>query len=273
MQIIPFEDLPSTNTPIDATNLNTMQHNIKSELEDKNGIIILKDIASAAPEECQKDDAYYNVDTALIYKAIGTNTWNTVGEQPSYNYLYLNKKNKSIYYYNGTELENYGGTVTDDLESSSSVNPPSINAVKSALTDIDKAIDALTASLADRDPVVLWRNPNRNVAFGAQTINLSSEDYDYLEIYYWDWSESATKGYWDLQYQKVIKFFNTTLFTVIMYNGKAYMGVRKLVYNSPVKYNAEVCYGIVQDSQFILGTNNVWCIPVIIYGYKANRTG
>lgn len=92
MQIIPFEDLPSTNTPIDATNLNTMQHNIKSELEDKNGIIILKDIASAAPEECQKDDAYYNVDTALIYKAIGTDTWNTVGEQPSYNYLYLNKK-------------------------------------------------------------------------------------------------------------------------------------------------------------------------------------
>lgn len=272
MQIIPFEDLPSTNTPIDATNLNTMQHNIKSELEDKNGIIILKDIASAAPEECQKDDAYYNVGTALIYKAIGTDTWDTVGEQPSYNYLYLNKKNKSIYYYNGTELENYGGTVTDDLESSSSVNPPSINAVNSALTDIDKAIDALTASLADRDPVVLWRNPNRNAPFAAQTITLSSEDYDYLEIYYWDWVESDSLGYWDLQCQKVIKSFNTTLFTAIMLNGKVYMGVRKMVRVTPLKYNVEACYSLINESQIGVSTRNAWCIPFIIYGYKANRS-
>lgn len=280
MNKIPFKDLPDTTTPVDADNLNLLQDNVSNDINDINSrvnkkieVTILKTISATEPIECLEGEIYYNTTNNLLYTAVSDDNWDPIGESPVDKCLYLNSDDHSLYYYNGNDLVDYGRKVIDSLETPSSTNPPSVDAVNSALTDIDEAIDALTASLADRDPVVLWRNPNRNVAFGAQTINLSSEDYDYLEIYYWDWSESATKGYWDLQCQKVIKYYNTTLFTAIMYNGKAYMGVRKLVYNSPVKYNAEVCYGLVQDSQFILGENNVWCIPVIILGYKANRTG
>lgn len=149
MQTITFEDLPSTNTPIDATNLNTMQGYIEDAVDDKIGLIALLEASSTAPEECDTGDLYYNTDTALIYEATGIDTWNTVGNAPSYEYLYLDKTNKVIYYFNGTELDVFGAAVIDDLTSSSTVNPPSIDAVNGAISDVNDSIEQINNTIKD----------------------------------------------------------------------------------------------------------------------------
>lgn len=148
MQTIPFEDLPSTDTPIDATNLNTMQSYIEDAVNSKIGLITLLEANSTAPEQCETGDLYYNTDTTLIYEATGTDTWNTVGDTPSYDYLYLDKTNKVIYYFNGTELDVFGAAVVDDLTSSSTVNPPSIDAVNGAISDVSDAIEQVSDDLS-----------------------------------------------------------------------------------------------------------------------------
>lgn len=148
MQTIPFEDLPSTDTPIDATNLNTMQGYIEDAVNDKIGLIILLEANNTAPEQCETGDLYYNTDTSLIYEATGIDTWNTVGNTPSYDYLYLDKTNKVIYYFNGTELDVFGAAVVDDLTSSSTVNPPSIDAVNGAISDVNDNIEQVSDDLS-----------------------------------------------------------------------------------------------------------------------------
>lgn len=148
MQTITFEDLPSTDTPIDATNLNTMQGYIEDAVNDKIGLITLLEASSTAPEQCDTGDLYYNTDTTLIYEATGTDTWNTVGDTPSYDYLYLDKTNKVIYYFNGTELDVFGAAVVDDLTSSSIVNPPSIDAVNGAISDVSDAVGQVSDDLS-----------------------------------------------------------------------------------------------------------------------------
>lgn len=262
MQTIPFEDLPSTNTLIDAENLNLMQQNIEQAVNDKIGLIDLLEASNTAPEQCETGDLYYNTDTALIYEANGTNTWNTVGNAPSYDYLYLDKKNKVIYYFNGTDLDVFGAAVIDDLTSSSAVNPPSIDAVNGSISAINNKIGSLK-------PKVLWENPNKNDPFSVQSVTLSTDNYDYLEIYYWDWSESATKGLWDLQCQRVPKGYNTTLITALI-SGGAYGGVRRVQYRSDTEYLFGTCYGILENSTIINppAARNFWCVPVLILGYK-----
>lgn len=279
MNKITFKNLPDTTTPVDADNLNLLQDNVSNDINDINSrvnkkieVVILKTVSETEPIECLEGEIYYNTTNNLLYTAISDDNWNPVGESPVDKCLYLNDNDHSLYYYDGNSLIDYGRKVIPSLESSSTTNPPSVDAVNNAIDDIDTAIAAINDTLADRDPVVLWRNPNRNAPFAAQTITLSSEEYDYLEIYYWDWAESDSVGYWDLRSQKVIKYYNALLFAPIMYNGQAYMGVRKMVRVSPLQYNVEACYAIITANQIGVNVNNAWCIPVIIYGYKSNRS-
>ena len=279
MNKILFKDLPDTTTPVDADNLNLLQDNVGNDIDDINSrvnkkieVVILKTVSETEPIECLEGEIYYNTTNNLLYTAISDDNWNPVGESPVDKCLYLNDDDHSLYYYDGNSLIDYGRKVIPSLESSSTTNPPSVDAVNNAIDDIDTAIAAINDTLADRDPVILWRNPNRNAAFAAQTITLSSEDYDYLEIYYWDWAESDSVGYWDLRSQKVIKYYNALLFAPIMYNGQAYMGVRKMVRVSPLQYSVEACYALITANQIGVNVNNAWCIPILIYGYKANRT-
>ena len=145
MNKIPFEDLPNTQTPVDASNLNTMQTNIETEVNKKINFIHLMTVDNTAPEECNDGDKYYNTTNELIYTATGTDTWGTVGVTPDKDCLYIDDTNKALYMYNGTNLENYGAAATDDL-TSTSVNPASIDAVNAAISDLD---DEISNSLTD----------------------------------------------------------------------------------------------------------------------------
>lgn len=260
MQTIPFEDLPSTDTPVDATNLNTMQSYIEQAINDKIGLITLIEASSTAPEECQTGDLYYNTDTTLIYEATGTDTWGSVGNTPNTDYLYLDKTNKAIYYYDGTELDVFGAAVVDDLTSSSTVNPPSIDAVNNAISDVSTEVNSLK-------PVTLWTNPSPNSNFGSQNITLSSSDYNYLEIYYYDWNDSSV-DYKNVSCQKILKGYNTTLSCMFNYSGQAYAGLRRCTRTSDTVYNIQGCYTIIDGSRYAVNNNDALCVPIKIVGYK-----
>ncbi len=267
MQKIPFEDLPSTDTPIDATNLNTMQSYIEQAVNDKIGLITLLEVSSTAPEECQSGDLYYNTDTALIYEATGTNTWGSVGNTPNDDYLYLDKTNKAIYYYNGTGLDVFGAAVVDNLTSSSTVNPPSIDAVNSAISDIDNSIDNINIEVNSLKPIILWTNPSPNSNFGAQNITFSSSKYRYSEIYYYDWNDSSV-DYKNVSCQKVPKGYNTTLSCMFNYSGQVYAGLRRLTRVSDTVYSIQGCYTMIDGNRYAVNENNAWCVPIIIIGYE-----
>ena len=244
-----------------------MQSYIAQAVNDKIGLITLLEVNSVAPEECETGDLYYNTDTALIYEATGTDTWGSVGNTPNNDYLYLDKTNKAIYYYNGTELDVFGAAVVDDLTSSSTVNPPSIDAVNGAISDIDDSIDDINTEVNSLKPVTLWTNPNPNSSFGEQSITLSSDDYNYLEIYYYDWTADV-HAWKDLMCQKVIKGYSTKLIMILSYNSKSYIGNRRIRYINSTTLQADSCYCNVDVSAFNDRSETTWCVPVKILGYK-----
>lgn len=108
MEIIEFENLPSNKTPINSFNLNKLQTNAKEAIKNRKPTIELLTVSSAAPTECNIGDKYYNITTSKIYTATATNTWGTVGEDPSNLYLYADIEHKELYYYDGTDFKSYG---------------------------------------------------------------------------------------------------------------------------------------------------------------------
>ena len=136
---IEFEDLPSTDTPIDATNLNNMQISIAEDIEEASssggGIIALKTITTA-PSTFIEGDKYYNSTDDLIYTATSSSTWGN-GETPDVVTLYLNEADNKLYrYYNNTmNLEPGGSSITvHDSYSTSTTEPYSANYVNSSNT-------------------------------------------------------------------------------------------------------------------------------------------
>lgn len=107
MKKIPFKDLPSTDTPLNSTNLNQMQDNME------NAIIPIKlvSISDTAPVSATIGDMYYNTTDNKVYTATGTNTWDS-GSTPRYDGFYVNTSNNTLFYYNGTSLVGVGGSQT-----------------------------------------------------------------------------------------------------------------------------------------------------------------
>lgn len=56
--------------------------------------------------------------------------------------------------------------------------------------------------------ILLWENPNPKVAFGAQTINLSSSDFDFYDLY---WATAINNNY--ISVNRSLKGHGTTLVT------------------------------------------------------------
>lgn len=93
---------------ISDTNLNKMQENAEKAINERKPTIELLTVSSAAPTECNIGDKYYNITTSKIYTATATNTWGTIGEDPSNLYLYADIEHKELYYYDGTDFKSYG---------------------------------------------------------------------------------------------------------------------------------------------------------------------
>lgn len=118
------------------------------------------------------------------------------------------------------------------------------------------------------DGKLLWTNPNPNNAFGAQSITLSSNDYDVLEIYYYDWVD--TNSYKDLLCQKTIKGHSTKLQVQLSANSKGYAGNRRIRYINDTTLQIDDGYRVIDNSTFDNAKANYWNVPVYIVGYKTN---
>lgn len=111
---------------------------------------------------------------------------------------------------------------------------------------------------------LLWQNPNPNVQFASQNITLSSDDYDVLEIYYYDWTTSKRmKTVKALKGEKI-------LIDASFYSGTDYyVASREMTYNSNTSYSVGNCvslYGTTTTA--IVNPINFVCVPVKILGYK-----
>lgn len=148
------------------------------------------------------------------------------------------------------------GTLDDEMSDLSS------NAVENKV--IKEYIDNNTNSLK---PTVLWTNPNPNSKFSASQITLSSGDYDFLEIYYYDWGFDSI-AWKDVKCVKTLKGYNTVLETLISYNSNAYAATRRMGYVNNTSLQVDNCYSLIQENTFSTIISNAWCIPIKIYGYK-----
>lgn len=108
MEKINFQDLPSTSTPLNSTNLNQMQDN----MEDAIIPIKLVTISESAPSSATTGDMYYNTTDNKVYTATGTNTWDT-GTTPRYDGFYINTSDNTLFYYNGSTLIGVGGSSSE----------------------------------------------------------------------------------------------------------------------------------------------------------------
>lgn len=113
----------------------------------------------------------------------------------------------------------------------------------------------------------VWENPNPTQAFSSQNITLLSSDYDYLDIYYYDWNDSNI-GYKDLLCQRIPKGASSQLITGLVYNSKGYFGTRRVTYQDDTTYTVGTGYKIIDNGSVTFGTNNNWNVPVKIISYK-----
>lgn len=141
---------------------------------------------------------------------------------------------------------------------------PNINKVNDTdMNEIKSVVNNNATELTNITGTLLWANPNPTSSFSAQSITLSSSDYDVLEVFYYDWTSSkrmrsvkATKGEW------------ISLDMMFRYNVKAYMGVRQIEPLSDTSLNIETCYSLVDNGSFAYNDYPNWCVPVYIIGYK-----
>lgn len=152
------------------------------------------------------------------------------------------------------------GTLDDEMSDLSS------NAVENKVIK-EYVDDSKQEAINYGKPVVLWTNPNPDSAFSSQQISLSSGDWSYLEIYYYDWTADV-HAWKDVMCQKVIKGYSTKLIMILSYNNKSYIGNRRVRYVDSTTLQVDLCYCNVDLSAFNDRSETTWCVPMKIVGYK-----
>jgi len=108
---------------------------------------------------------------------------------------------------------------------------------------------------------LLWENPDPTSAMHDDTITLSSDDYDILEVYYKVRNQNDTWGSCRVPKGCQIGLFNGGYFTSVA----GYM--RTISRTDDTHFNSGACFGYNKDQSF---EDNYFLIPVYIIGYKTN---
>lgn len=103
---------------------------------------------------------------------------------------------------------------------------------------------------------ILWTNPNPTSNFGAQTIQLSSTDYDVLEIFYVTIKASTNQ---QVKSIRSIKGYNAILDYYDGYSSKGALRTVSINGNQVTFSNSFYNSGT--------GSQN-YCVPIYIVGYK-----
>lgn len=147
--------------------------------------------------------------------------------------------------------------VNSSVPSTNKVQATDMNEIKSVVNNNADVTSGLKGT-------ILWTNPNPTSAFGPQNITLSSSDYDFLEIYYYDWIDTKR-----MMSQKVIKGKNILINAIFYANTNFFMSNRPFTYNSDTSYSVGNCTALYGSSTFLVDQAiNYVCVPLYVIGYK-----
>lgn len=111
---------------------------------------------------------------------------------------------------------------------------------------------------------VLWANQNTSSSFLAARITLNSDDYDDYGIEY-AWYVGRS-----MQSVKVAKGSNMNLYTVQNISSSIRTATRNIVYVDATHLDIEDA--TIMETGGSMTTNNGWCIPIRVIGYKKDLT-
>lgn len=143
------------------------------------------------------------------------------------------------------------------------VKADDMNEIKTVVNNNATETSKNTTDIANISGTILWTNPNPTSAFASQTVTLSSDDYDMLEIFYYDYI-----GTNNMYSTKFIKGNNGNLMAMFQYHDHGYIGNRLATYKSDISYTFSNGVTIVQSDSFNRAGTGEWCIPLYIIGYK-----
>lgn len=153
--------------------------------------------------------------------------------------------------------------VDSDVADINKVRAEDLNEVKTVVNANDDLRANLTTIVNGLKGELLWSNPNPSSNFEAQNVTLSSDDYDVLEIFYYDYRANAR-----MLSTRVKKGQNCNLCSVFLTEGEVYMSTREMDYVSDTQYSLNNCSSVKNT---IIGTLNssspAQCIPIYIVGY------
>lgn len=122
-------------------------------------------------------------------------------------------------------------------------------------------------ALEDKGATTLWINPNPNQEFTSQIITLSSDDYDFLDIY-----ALGITGSVYMFHTRLLKGYSTVLWQPIGEGEGGQIGYRMRNFNW---YDSHSTFSVGNGLMKLAGTstaavirNNVM-VPVRIYGIKS----
>lgn len=137
------------------------------------------------------------------------------------------------------------------------VNDTDMNEIKSVVNNNATELTNITGQ-------ILWTNPNPTVNFNGQTVELSSSDYDILEILYIDYRANQR-----VQSTKMQKGNSANLTTIFLTGTQLYMATRQMDYVDDTHYTFDNCHSVTNVAITTLNSSSpAQCIPMLIIGYK-----
>lgn len=134
------------------------------------------------------------------------------------------------------------------------VTASDMNSIKSAVNDNDSRITTNTTGITGLKGSILWTNNSPSTAISTATINLSSSDYDILEIFY-QHSTSNVRCY----SQRILKGKETRIDAVYNVSGVYQSVFRDFLRTSDTQYSLGAATNI---------SDNNAIIPLYVIGYK-----
>lgn len=117
------------------------------------------------------------------------------------------------------------------------------------------------ANALNASTMLLWTNPSPTTAMDTNTqIVLNSNDYDLYEVIYRTMASAS-----ELASVKSVKGSGAFLSTNIYGGHGRSANGRGLVYIDDTHLNADACYGFSRSADY---TDNSYCVPVYVIGYK-----
>ena len=108
-----------------------------------------------------------------------------------------------------------------------------------------------------KEGTVLWTNPNPTSSFATQTITLSSNDYDFYEVY-------CAYSYQTTQYANSYKSYKNKGMILWMTGYSTNTSVRRKIDWT------DSTHLLVSSGMSANSTNDAYLIPLYIIGYKTN---